>query len=187
MNAVLFFLAALFGFALTGPLNRAASGSDVGEVGRQCVNQMYAFDNNGNLLHAISEYPSYRDIRTVLSSRMGTGYRADRKGAVFAAREELQTHHIVPKYLQEMLQIPRAAFDDCPGLILTASEHQFPNGIHGFLVGIGRGPTTATTYTKGQIFEALEQSYLNAGRPEIYEVAVQWLATKGIGRAKSFL
>ena len=82
---------------------------------------------------------------------------------------------------QEVLGIPVSAWDDCPAVLLSLGEHWFPDGIHAFLsqAKIPFRPGKLN-YTKEEVFTGLERAYDSAGKPELWEIAKQWLATKGI-------
>lgn len=135
----------------------------------------------------MSEMPSYKQIRALVKGRVGKQLREEYKdgfASITLGNGEWEIHHLVPKYLQERLKkLTGGAWDvdDCPAIMLTRDEHWFPNGIHQSLkvAEVGFGPKV-DNYTKAQILNGLKESFEDLGKPELWELVKQWLATKGV-------
>lgn len=116
----------------------------------------------------LAKVPTVARVNYVMSGR--------RKAA------DLHDHHTVPIHWAQRLGVPSSEHGGMPALLLHRTEH----------VGVSEGGTASfhrvlsqylrrdQEYDPEQILDGLRQAYEDVGRPEVWDVAREWLRTRGI-------
>jgi hypothetical protein len=95
---------------------------------------------------------------------------------------QLQSNHTVPKYVQKLFGINQAVEDTVPSLILKQVEHTGPGAgsFHNILYRYVPKATVPGSLSNAELLSKLEQAYTDFGRPDVWEVAREWLRLQGI-------
>jgi hypothetical protein len=117
----------------------------------------------------LTAVPSHAEVIEIMGGRLKAG--------------ELQSHHTVPKYVQELFGITNETVQDSvPSLVLKQVDHtgKGAGSFHNILYKYIPKGTKAGQLNNGQLLAALKQAYTEFKRPDVWEVAEVWLRSHGI-------